>query len=134
MQRALVLASLTVIAGQAPAFAHHSIAAIYDREKTVEVEGVLSKIELQNPHSAFELTVPERGGRTIVWAMESRGVQGMTRIGFDRGAIAVGDKVKVTGSPARNGDRSLWLTSLQTASGKRYDFSFRNRGQGFGAP
>jgi hypothetical protein len=134
MQRALVLASLTLIAGQGPAFAHHSIAAVYDREKTVEVQGVLSKIELQNPHSAFELTVPEPGGRSTVWALESRGVQGMTPIGFDRGAIAVGDKVKVTGSPARSGERSLWLTALETSAGKRFDFSFRNRGQAPGAP
>ncbi len=127
---ALVFSSL-VAAG--PAFAHHSVAAIYDREKTVEVKGVLSKIELQNPHSTLELTVPGVDGRSTVWVVESRGVQGMTRIGFDQHAVAVGDKVTVTGAPSRSVEHAIWLSTLETAAGKRYDFSFRGQ-PAFGAP
>ena len=34
--------------------------------------------------------------------------------------------------PARSGEHALWLTSLETAAGKRYEFGFR--GQPAGAP
>jgi hypothetical protein len=123
-----VLACAASVCAAVPALAHHSIAAIYDREKTVEVRGVLSKVELQNPHSMFEVTQPGRNGAApTVWMLESRGLQGMTRVGFDRGAIAVGDRVTVKGQPARSGDNSLWLVTLETAEGKRFDFNFNNR-------
>jgi hypothetical protein len=65
--------------------------------------------------------------------LEGRGVSGMVRMGFDRGAVAIGDKVTVVGSPARSGEHALWLTGLQTAAGKRYDFGFRGQ-RAFGAP
>jgi hypothetical protein len=120
---------LGVAAAAAPALAlaHHSIGAVYDRERTVEVEGVLSKIELVNPHAQLQVTVPARTGPATVWMAESRGVAGMTRIGFDRGVVAVGDKVTLKGAPARSGEHSLWLHSLETAGGKTFDFD-----RGFG--
>jgi hypothetical protein len=34
----------------APAFAHHSFAVEYDKEKPVEGTGVISKVEWTNPH------------------------------------------------------------------------------------
>jgi hypothetical protein len=119
-----VLVCIGVAAAAAPAVAHHSIAAMYDRDKTVEVQGVLSKVELVNPHAMMEVTVAARSGPATVWTLESRGVQGMTRIGFERGAIAVGEKVTVKGAPARSGEHALWLNSLETAGGKTFDFSF----------
>ena len=122
----LVFAALALAA--VPALAHHSIAAMYDRDKTVEVQGVLSKVELVNPHAMLELTVPARSGPATVWMLESRGVQGMTRVGFDRGAVAVGEKVTVRGQPARNGDHSLWMTTLETAAGKTFEFNLGRGG------
>lgn len=114
------------VAGAAmPALAHHSISAAYDRDKTVEVRGVLSKVALVNPHALMEVMVtPRAGGPAVAWQLEGRGVQGLTRIGFDRTSVAVGDRVTVKGAPARSGDRSLWLSSLQTAAGKTFDFGF----------
>ncbi|HTK34733.1 MAG TPA: DUF6152 family protein [Caulobacteraceae bacterium] len=113
------------LAAAAPALAHHSIAAVYDRDKSVEMQGVLSKVSLQNPHSVFELTVAEGSGKTTVWMLESRGVQGMTRIGLEAHAVAVGDRVTVKGAPARHGEHQLWLSSLKTASGKLFEIDNR---------
>ncbi|OYX35477.1 MAG: hypothetical protein B7Y99_03795 [Caulobacterales bacterium 32-69-10] len=114
------------LAGAAlPALAHHSISAMYDRDKTVEVQGVLSKLELVNPHALMEVTVPAaRGEAATVWALESRGVQGMARSGFDKGAVAVGEAVTVKGSPARDGRKALWLASIKTPAGKTFEFGF----------
>jgi hypothetical protein len=122
-----VLACAGLAAVAAPALAHHSVAAMYDRDKTAEVQGVLSKVELVNPHAMLEVTVPATRGPATVWALESRGVQGMNRMGFERGTIAVGEKVKVKGSPARDGSKALWLASIETADGKLYEFNLGRR-------
>ena len=121
-----VLVSVGVATAAAPAVAHHSISAMYDRDKTVEVQGVLSRLELVNPHAMMEITVPAetRGGAPTVWALESRGVQGMSRSGFDKDAVAVGERVTVKGSPARDGSKTLWLASLVTPAGKPFEFGF----------
>jgi len=127
MRWAIATACLSSVAAAAPALAHHSIAAMYDRDKEVEVQGVLSRMELQNPHSMMEVRVRERDGGETVWKLESRGAQGMARMGFGADAVPVGEFVRVKGSPARQGERQMWLNSLTTGSGKSFDFSFRQR-------
>jgi hypothetical protein len=118
----LVFFSLATVA--APASAHHSIAAVYDRDKPIELHGVLSHVEIKNPHSSFELTVVQPSGARTVWLLEGRGVQGMMKDGFVH-AVAVGDKVTVKGAPARTAENQLWLTSLETADGKLFVFGAR---------
>jgi hypothetical protein len=120
-----VLVCVGLIGAATSALAHHSISAMYDRDRSVEVEGVVSKVELINPHTMMEVKAPAtRGEPAVTWVLESRGVQGMTRMGFERGAIAVGEKVKVKGQPARDGSHALWLTSLETSAGKTFEFGF----------
>ena len=118
----LILSSLAMAA--APASAHHSIAAVYDRDKPIELHGVLSRVEIKNPHSSFEMIVVQPSGARTAWLLESRGVLGMIKDGFVR-AVAVGDKVTVKGAPARMAENQLWLTSLETADGKLFVFGAR---------
>jgi len=119
-----VLASLAGLAAQ-PALAHHSVAAMYDRDKTVEIEGVLSKVNVQNPHTMMEVTVRGTDGKPAVWTLESRGAAGMERMGFQADTLRIGEVVKVKGAPARQGERQLWLNTLEARGGKTFDFSFR---------
>ncbi len=107
------------------AMAHHSVAAVYDRDRPIELHGVLSKLQIQNPHSTFELVVAEPSGARTVWTLEGRGVLGMIRDGFVLHAVEVGDKVTVKGAPSRQGQHRLWLNSLQADGGKLYVFGAR---------
>jgi hypothetical protein len=120
MRSMLLLAA--ALAAPLPALAHHSIAAIYDRDKSTTVEGRLTKIELINPHSLLQLEVEARGGKMVTWTLESRGAFGMEQAGFTKAVVKEGDEVKAVGFPAENGDPSLWLQTLTTASGKSFSF------------
>ena len=46
----------------APVLAHHSFSTEYDRSKPVSVQGVVKKVEWQNPHIWFYVDVAIIGG------------------------------------------------------------------------
>lgn len=106
--RPAVLLAILVAALPGAGSAHHSIAGVYDTDRSVTVNGRLTVVEVVNPHSNFMV---DAGGGTV-GRVESRGVAGMAQRGFDRTAFKVGDKVTVAGAPARDGSNSLWLMRL----------------------
>ena len=106
----------------APAFAHHSQGAVYDQSRLLAVQGTLSRIDVQNPHSMLELTILTGDGQSIVWLIEGKGVEAMNRVGFSPATVRIGDKVTVTGSPAWALDHRLWLFSVQTSRGRTFNF------------
>lgn len=118
----LALVSAVLAVAPFPAAAHHSIAAIYDRDKEITIEGRLTRIELINPHSMLQLEVQAPGGAKTLWAIESRAPMGMERAGFTKQTVSEGDRVKAKGFPAQNGEPSLWLQSLTTETGKSFSF------------
>lgn len=124
MRYAALAICLGAVLGAAPALAHHSIAAKYDREKTVDLEGRLTRVQLIQPHALFEVEVRSADGALATWMVESRGPTGLQRSGVDGSVLVVGDQVKMSGNPARSGGNAIWLSKLQTKD-KTFDMSFR---------
>ena len=53
----------------APAIPHHSFDAEYDRTKSRDFTGKVTKVEWMNPHARFYLDVTENG-KTTNWEFE----------------------------------------------------------------
>ena len=51
------------------AIAHHSFAAEFDANQTVNLKGIVTKIEWMNPHTYFYMDVESDGG-VINWGLE----------------------------------------------------------------
>ena len=117
-----LLAAIGLAGAAAPAVAHHSPGAVYDQFHTIAIQGFVSRVEVQNPHSMIEIAIPLGDGNSIIWLAEGRGVEAMNRAGFGPASVRVGDKVTLTGSPAWALEHRLWITTLQTAKGRMYDF------------
>jgi len=102
----LVLGPLALLA-VTPLVAHHSFAAEFDASKAIRLVGSLTKIEWTNPHSYFYLDVKDEHGNVQNWACEGAGPGALSRRGFRKGDIKLGDTLVVDGYRAKDGSRLI---------------------------
>jgi Family of unknown function (DUF6152) len=108
MKTSLLFAVATLsVAVAIPLFAHHSFAAEFDASKAVRIAGTLTKIEWTNPHSYFYLDVKNDKGQVENWACEGAAPGALSRRGFKKGDIKLGDALIVDGYRAKDGSRLI---------------------------
>ena len=104
MRRGVVGGSLMLLLAVVPVAAHHSFAAEFDAAKPVNMKGVVTKVEWQNPHTYFYIDVTDEATKKVTnWAFEMGSPNGLMRNGWTRNSLKVGDVVSVEGSRARDG-------------------------------
>jgi len=102
--------------------AHHSFSAQFDREKPVSLEGVITKVEWQNPHVYFHIEVENPDGSYDEWALEMGAPAVLTRLqGWTRSTLQVGDEVQVEGTLARDGSNLANARNVTVTSGDVLD-------------
>ena len=95
------------LAAAAPLLAHHSFAAEFDASQALRVTGALTKIEWTNPHSYFYIDVKDESGNVVRWSCEAGSPGALSRRGFKRGDIKLGDTIIVDGYRAKDGSRLM---------------------------
>ena len=117
----LVLASAVLLSLAIPAWAHHSFAAAFDKDKPVTIKGVLTEIRLENPHSWFYVEVRDAGGKVEKWSFEAGTPSGMIRNGFKPNTIKTGTEVTVKAIHARDAAQNMGLLQeIVTSDGRSY--------------
>ena len=100
---ATLLATLLCVTAGRGAWAHHSFAAEFDASKAIRVTGTLAKVEWTNPHTYFYIDVKDETGAVVRWACESGAPGALSRRGFKRTLLKLGDTLVVDGYQAKNG-------------------------------
>jgi Family of unknown function (DUF6152) len=99
--------------------AHHSFAAEFDSTKPVKITGIVTKVEWRNPHTFFYVDVEGENGKIQNWAMELASPNALTRRGWNRDSLKIGDVVTVEGSRARDGTLKGSASAVVLSSGER---------------
>jgi hypothetical protein len=102
-----VLASGFALAAALPVLAHHSFAAEFDPTRAVRIQGTLTKIEWTNPHSYFYVDAKDQQGNIVHWGCEAGSPGALSRRGFKRGDIKLGDVLVVDGYLAKDGSHLM---------------------------
>jgi hypothetical protein len=121
MNAKLGLVFAVLIAGF-PVFAHHSFAAEYDSKKTVDLKGVVTKVEWTNPHAHFYIDVASPDGTVANWNMELASPNMLLRNGWTRNSLKAGDAISVTGSQAKDGTNTASVGIISLPSGRKLTF------------
>jgi len=114
---ALVAGSLLVLA--APAVAHHSFAAEYDRNKQVNLTGTVTKVDWMNPHMYFYIDVKDANGSVTSWGLENGNLSGLMRRGWRKDSLKIGDVVTVEGFLAKDGTHIANARSVKLSDGRK---------------
>jgi hypothetical protein len=99
----MTVVGLMSLLASLPVMAHHSFAAAYDEKKTLNLEGVVTKVELVNPHSWIWIEVTNEDGTVTDWGFEGGPPVNLFRHGFTKDSLPVGSEIKVFAYQAKSG-------------------------------
>jgi hypothetical protein len=126
----LTLLGLFTAACVLPVYGHHSFAAEFDGTRAIRKTGVISKVEWTNPHSYFYIDVKEDNGNVVTWGCEGGAPIALSRRGFKKNDIKIGDTVTVDGYPAKDGSHLMDARRITLTDGR----SFYGGSAGDGGP
>ena len=130
LMKATFIAAAVVLAAAASASAHHSFAAEFDAQKPIRLVGTITRVQWTNPHSFFYLDVKDERGNVVNWACEGGGPGALSRRGFKRGDLKLGDTLVVDGYLARDGSHLIDARRVTLPDGR----SVYGGSQGDGGP
>ncbi len=112
------IAGVLLLASGLPVVAHHAFANEYDESKPITLEGVVTRIDWQNPHVHYYVDVAQQDGTLVNWACETGGPNRLARRGWTRDTLKPGDKVIVHGFPAKDASHSADGRKVTLADGR----------------
>ncbi len=120
-------AGAMMFAGSTNIQAHHSFAAEFDAEKTIVLEGIVTKVEWTNPHVWIYMNVKDPATNEMKnWGIELGPPHLLQRRGWRRESLALGTKINADGFLARNGSdrinaRTVTIAGTGGAPGETLD-------------
>ena len=118
----LIIVCVTSLFVSTSSFAHHGFGVHYDISKQIEIEGVLQKVQLRNPHSFLEVLVKGEDGQSQVWVCETQAKSVIVRKGISLDRFKEGQRVTVQGSASRRSDNHCEVGNIGFADGTNLVF------------
>jgi len=122
MKRSILCLIIGIAISVMPAPAHHSIAGVYDSSRQVTIEGTVTQFQFINPHPFLVIDVKDGSGTVQQWRLEMDNRSELVQVGMTGDTLKQGDRVVVSGSPARVQSQSLYIRKLdRPADGFQYE-------------
>jgi hypothetical protein len=97
-----------------PAAAHHSFEAEYDGNRTANLTGFVTKVDWVNPHAYIFFNVKDESGVTRELRFELGPPYALTRGGWKRDTVKIGDKISLEGAAVAKDPKNAWVGAMQT--------------------
>jgi hypothetical protein len=97
--------------------AHHSQSE-YELRAKVEVEGTVTEVQWRSPHAWIQVDVVDAKGQKVNWSFELPSPVTLMRRGWTRDSLKPGDRITISGAPAREHPATAIAKSIKDASGK----------------
>lgn len=104
----------------APIFAHHGTSA-YDTSKLTTVKGAVTDFQFNNPHVMISVEAKDEKGKVEMWICEANSPNVLTRHGWNRDIIKIGDQITIIGNRPKNGTKTLRLQKVILSNGQELD-------------
>ena len=114
----LSMAIMTFLAAGLPLLAHHAFSNEFDESKPITLEGVVTRVDWENPHVHFYVDVTQSDGTVVNWACETGGPNRLAKRGWTRDSLKPGDKVTVHGFPAKDASHAADGRKVTFANGQ----------------
>tara|TARA_B100000959_G_scaffold280417_1_gene342198 strand:- start:1237 stop:1641 length:405 start_codon:yes stop_codon:yes gene_type:complete len=92
--------------------AHHSASALFDMTKMISIDGQVTEVWFENPHSRIYIEHQTDDNNTELWEIETMSPNWFIRRGWDEDTIKEGGMIRAEGHPARDGSNRIILRIL----------------------
>jgi uncharacterized protein DUF6152 len=96
---------------------HHAFSPVYDEQKLITVEGIVTEFRFVNPHATMSIDVTDQAGKVAKWVVEFAGRLNLSDVGWTAQSIKAGERVTVTGNPTHTGSNRMFFRRLVRADG-----------------
>jgi len=103
------------------AMAHHAYSADFDPDKYGTVSGEVVEVFYVNPHAQYIMRVTAEDGAKVNWAIVTMNLAAMSRIGWKKDTLQIGDILTVYGRLGRDGRPLIWPQTVTREDGTILD-------------
>ena len=96
---------------------HHAFSPVYDSNRVITVEGVVTQFRFVNPHAMMFMDVTDETGKVVKWVVEFAGSLNLSEVGWTAGSVKAKERVTVSGNPTHTGSQRMFFRKLVRADG-----------------